>query len=138
ACVQTRSCGKPRLLGREELFAMTVAADLKFGRERRREKPAATHVPSLRPVDDNVIVTKRGCLVGVIQLSDLPFQTIDQAELNSRMFNRNTTFRNLSTSRFAVYTTIIRRHAAPDIEGDFDNPFVAELDARYMDELRAK
>src|SRR5690606_32031338 len=94
--------------------------------------------PYLRHVDDNLIVMKSGFLVGVIQLSGLPFQTMDQAELNSRMFNRNTTFRNLSTSRFADYTTIIRRHAAPDIEGDFDNPIVAELDDRYMDELRAR
>ncbi|RUW61829.1 type VI secretion protein, partial [Mesorhizobium sp. M4B.F.Ca.ET.049.02.1.2] len=105
---------------------MSLDADLKFGRERRREKPAAMHIPYLRHVDDNLIVTKSGFLVGAIQLSGLPFQTMDQAELNSRMFNRNTTFRNLSTSRFAVYTTIIRRHVTPEIEGDFDNPFVAE------------
>ncbi|NDU79243.1 type VI secretion protein, partial [Actinomadura sp. DSM 109109] len=84
---------------------MSLDADLKFGRERRREKPAAMHIPYLRHVDDNLIVTKSGFLVGAIQLSGLPFQTMDQAELNSRMFNRNTTFRNLSTSRFAVYTT---------------------------------
>ncbi|ESY89643.1 VirB4 family type IV secretion system protein [Mesorhizobium sp. LNHC209A00] len=117
---------------------MSPNADLKFGRERRREKPAAMHIPYLRHDDDNLIVTKSGFLVGVVQLSGLPFQTMDQAELNSRMFNRNTTFRNLSTSRFAVYTTIIRRHVTPEIEGDFDNSFVAELDARYMDELGAR
>ena len=117
---------------------MSVDADLKYGRERKREKPVEMHVPYLRHVDDNLIVTKSGFLVGVVQLSGLPFQTMDQAELNNRMFNRNTTFRNLSTSRFAAYSTIIRRHVTPEIEGDFDNPFVAELDARYMDELRSK
>ncbi len=77
---------------------MSVDADLKYGRERKREKPVEMHVPYLRHVDDNLIVTKSGFLVGVVQLSGLPFQTMDQAELNNRMFNRNTTFRNLSTS----------------------------------------
>ncbi|RWD87074.1 MAG: VirB4 family type IV secretion/conjugal transfer ATPase [Mesorhizobium sp.] len=117
---------------------MSVNADLKFAKARKREKPVEAHVPYLRHVDDNLVVTKSGFLVGVIQLGGLPFQTMDQAELNNRMFNRNTTFRNLSTSRFAAYATIIRRHVTPEIEGDFDNPFVAELDARYMGELGSK
>ncbi|TIU58546.1 MAG: type VI secretion protein, partial [Mesorhizobium sp.] len=97
---------------------MSVNADLKFAKARKREKPVEAHVPYLRHVDDNLVVTKSGFLFGVIQLSGLPFQTMDQAELNNRMFNRNTTFRNLSTSRFAAYATIIRRHVTPEIEGD--------------------
>lgn len=117
---------------------MSVNAELKFGKQRKREASISQHVPYLRHVDDNVVVTKSGFLVAVIQLSGLPFQTLDQAELNNRMGNRNTTLRNLSTSRFAVYTTIVRRHVTPEIEGEFDNPFVAELDARHMDELRSK
>lgn len=117
---------------------MSVDSELKFGKQRRRESSVHQHVPYLRHVDDNVILTKAGYLVAVIQLSGLPFQTMDQAELNNRAWNRNTTLRNLSTSRFAVYTTIIRRYVTPEIDGDFDNPLVAELDARHMDELRSK
>lgn len=117
---------------------MSIDADLKFGKQRKAEMSAESHIPYLRHVDDNLVVTKSNFLVGVIRLSGLPFQTMDQSELNNRMFDRNTTFRNLSTSRFAAYATIIRRHITPEIEGEFDNPFIAELDARYMDELRAK
>ena len=46
---------------------MSVDADLKYGRERKREKPVEMHVPYLRHVDDNLIVTKSGFLVGVVQ-----------------------------------------------------------------------
>lgn len=117
---------------------MSINAELKFGKERGQEMGVKQHVPYLRHVDDHVLVTKAGFLCSVIRMGGLPFQTMDQAELNARVLNRNTTFRNLSTSRFAVYATIIRRHVSPEIEGDFDNPFVAELDARYMDSLIAK
>ena len=117
---------------------MTINADLKFGKERRQEMGVKEHVPFLRHVDDHVMVTKAGFLVCVVRMGGLPFQTMDQAEINARVLNRNTTLRNLSSSRFAVYSTIIRRHITPEIEGEFDNPFVAELDARYMDALSAK
>lgn len=135
---QKASRPQSSILGCKELFAVSVNSALKFGKQRERESQIADHVPYLRHVNDTIITTKQGFLMGVIQLSGLPFQTMDQAELNNRLGNRNTTLRNLSTSRFAVYTTIIRRHITPDIEGDFDNPFLAELDARYMDNLRSK
>ena len=96
---------------------MTIYADLKFGKERRQEMGVKEHVPFLRHVDDHVMVTKAGFLVCVIRMGGLPFQTMDQAEINARVLNRNTTLRNLSSSRFAVYSTIIRRHIAPEIEG---------------------
>lgn len=117
---------------------MSINADLKYGKQRKKEQGVSEHVPFLRHVDDNVLVTKAGFLACTIRMGGLPFQTMDQSELNARVLNRNTTFRNLSSSRFAVYATIIRRHITPEIEGSFDNPFVAELDARYMEALSSK
>ncbi|PRD43812.1 type VI secretion protein [Phyllobacterium phragmitis] len=117
---------------------MSIDADLKFGRQRAREMGVKEHVPYLRHVDDHVLVTKSGFLACVVQMGGLPFQTMDQAEINARAFNRNTTFRNLSTSRFALYATVIRRHVEPKLDGDFDNVFVADLNRRYMDELARK
>ncbi|TIM79805.1 MAG: type VI secretion protein, partial [Mesorhizobium sp.] len=114
---------------------MSINADLKYGKQRKKEQGVNEHVPFLRHVDDNVLVTKAGFLACVVRMGGLPFQTMDQSELNARVLNRNTTFRNLSSSRFAIYATIIRRHIRPEIEGSFDNPFVAELDARYMEAL---
>jgi type IV secretion system protein VirB4 len=117
---------------------VSVNVDLKYGKQRLREHGVSEHVPILRHVDENVLVTKAGFLTCIIRMGGLPFQTMDQSELNARVLNRNTTFRNLSSSRFAVYATVIRRHIKPEIEGSFDNPFVAELDARYMDTLSSK
>jgi type IV secretion system protein VirB4 len=117
---------------------MTTNADLKFGKARAKELGIDTHVPYLRHIDENIILAKNGFLVGIIRLTGLPFQTIDQSELNNLMDYRNTVLRNLGGSQFAVYSTIIRRHANVEIEGEFDNPFLAELNARYLDGLEAK
>lgn len=113
-----------------------VNHDLKFGRERAREIGIGTHVPYLRHVDEETIVTKTGMLLQVIKLSGLPYQTMDQAEINARLANRNMTVRSLGSSRFALYATIIRRQIVPEIDGEFDNPFADELNARYMDGLK--
>ena len=115
-----------------------LSLDLKFGKERAREMGIAAHVPYLRHVDPQTLVTKSGSLVQVIKLGGLPFQTMDQAEINARFFNRNTMIKALGSSRFALYSTIIRRRIEPAIEGDFDNPFVAELSDRYMASLKSK
>ncbi len=113
-----------------------VNHDLKFGRERARDLGIGTHVPYLRHVDEETIVTKSGLLLQVIRLSGLPYQTMDQAEINARLANRNMTIRSLGSSRFALYATIIRRQIKPAIDGGFDNPFADELNARYMDGLQ--
>ncbi|WP_160011065.1 VirB4 family type IV secretion/conjugal transfer ATPase [Rhizobium sp. 18055] len=113
-----------------------VNRDLKFGRERRGELGIGVHVPYLRHVDQQTVATKSGLLLSVIRLSGLPYQTMDQAEINARLANRNTTVRSLGSSRFALYATIIRRRIAPEIAGDFENAFADELNARYMDGLK--
>ncbi|WP_273795052.1 VirB4 family type IV secretion/conjugal transfer ATPase [Brucella intermedia] len=117
---------------------MSINPGLKFSKEQAREMGVKEHVPYLRHVDDHVLVSRSGFLVCIIQMGGLPFQTMDQAEINARLLNRNTTFRNLATSRFALYTTIVRRHIDPRMEGSFDNPFVADLNRRYMDALAHK
>jgi type IV secretion system protein VirB4 len=115
-----------------------LARDLKFGKERQREMGISAHIPYLRHIDPDTIVTKSGSLIQVIKLGGLPFQTMDQAEVNARFFNRNTMIKALGSSRFALYSTIIRRRIEPEIDGTFDNPFVTELNDRYMESLRAK
>ena len=43
-----------------------VNHDLKFGRERARDMGIGTHVPYLRHVDEETIVTKSGLLLQVL------------------------------------------------------------------------
>jgi type IV secretion system protein VirB4 len=115
-----------------------VEEELGFGRERRRERPMATHIPYMRHVSDSVIGLESGAILSVIKLDGLFFQTEDQAELNMRASVQNTMIRALGSSRYSLWSTIIRKEIKPSIGGCFSDPFCAHLNARYMSELSAK
>lgn len=96
------------------------------------------HIPYLRHVADTVIKLEDGALMSVVQLDGLFFQTEDQAEINMRSVVQNTLIRALGSSRFSVWSTVIRRQVDTAIEGSFDDPFCAELDRRYSASLGGK
>lgn len=112
--------------------------DLGFGRERRREYGMSMHIPYLRHVTDTVVRLDTGGLLSVIKLDGLLFQTEDQAELNMRASVRNTMIRALGSSRYSLWSTVMRRLTEPAIGGHFSDPFCHALNARYMGELRKK
>lgn len=98
----------------------------------------ATHIPYLRHVSNTVVGLENGALLCVIKLDGLFFQTEDQAELNMRSVVQNTMIRALGSSRFSVWSTVIRREVETEIEGTFDDPFCDLLNRRYMEQLRRK
>ena len=115
-----------------------VAEELGFGRERRRERPMSTHIPYLRHVADGVIGLESGAIMSVIKLDGLFFQTEEQAELNMRAAGQNTLIRALGSSRYSLWSTVIRRQVKPSIGGVYSNPFCDLLNTRYMASLRDK
>lgn len=115
-----------------------VREELGFGRVVHNERPMATHIPYLRHVSDAVINLESGALLSVIKLNGLFFQTEDQAELNMRSVVQNTMIRALGSSRFSLWSTVIRRQVETDLAGSFDDPFCELLNRRYMAELRKK
>ena len=115
-----------------------VADELGFGRERRRERPIATHIPYLRHLSDTVIGLESGAVLAVIRLDGLFFQTEDQAELNMRASVQNTLIRALGSSRYSLWSTVIRRQVKPELGGSFSDPFCDQIDGRYMAALREK
>ncbi len=115
-----------------------VREELGFGRVAHNERPMATHVPYLRHVSDTVINLESGALLSVIKLDGLFFQTEDQAELNMRSVVQNTMIRALGSSRFSLWSTVIRRQVDTKLEGAFDDPFCDLLNRRYMEQLRKK
>ncbi|MEI9411899.1 VirB4 family type IV secretion system protein [Mesorhizobium salmacidum] len=115
-----------------------VAEELGFGRERRRDRPVAMHVPYMRHLANTVIGLESGALLSVIKLDGLFFQTEDQAELNMRASVQNTMIRALGSSRFSLWSTVIRRQVVPEIGGSFSDPFCDLLNSRYMAELRQR
>ncbi|TNM65305.1 VirB4 family type IV secretion/conjugal transfer ATPase [Aliirhizobium smilacinae] len=116
----------------------SVKRELGFGERINHERPMARHIPYLRHRSDRIIGLESGALVGVIKLNGLFFQTEDQAELNMRSAVQNTMIRSLGSSRYSVWSTLIRRQVDATLEGSFDNEFCAMLDAGYMARLREK
>lgn len=115
-----------------------IREELGFGTVAHHERPMATHIPYLRHVSDSVIRLENGALLSVIKLDGLFFQTEDQAELNMRSVVQNTMVRALGSSRFSLWSTVIRRQVEPELGGTFDDPFCDLLNTRYMAELRTK
>ncbi len=115
-----------------------VREELGFGKAIGNERPMATHIPYLRHVADTVIKLESGALLSVIKLNGLFFQTEDQAELNMRSIVQNTMIRALGSSRFSLWSTVIRREVDLSLSGDFDAPFCRHLNEQYMEQLRHK
>lgn len=115
-----------------------VREELGFGKAANNERPMATHIPYLRHVSDSVIGLENGSLLSVIKLDGLFFQTEDQAELNMRSVVQNTMIRALGSSRFSLWSTVIRREVETEIAGAFDDPLFELLNKRYMEQLRHK
>lgn len=115
-----------------------IREELGFGSAGHRERPMAKHIPYLRHVADSVIKLEDGALMSVVRLDGLFFQTEDQAEINMRSIVQNTLIRALGSSRFSIWSTVIRRQVDTAIDGAFEDPFSAELDRRYTASLSGK
>lgn len=104
----------------------------------KREASAGTRLPYARQVDDRTIATRDGMLLQFIQIAGLPFETADTDELNYRKTLRDTAFRAMASSRFAIYHHIVRREVAPTLTGDYPDDFSRALDDAWKRRLAAK
>ena len=119
-------------------IARALRDELSFGAVSRRENPVAAHIPYSRHVSDEAIRTDDGMLMSFLHLSGFCFETADISEVNSRLLGRNDLLRALGSSRYALYTHIVRREVKPSIASTFDNEFCRELDERYTTGLRQR
>ncbi|MDQ3247160.1 MAG: VirB4 family type IV secretion/conjugal transfer ATPase [Pseudomonadota bacterium] len=100
-----------------------------------REKLVGSHLPYLSQVDDHTIVTRDGMAMQVIRLEGLPFETIDAAQLEARKVARDAMLQAVGSARFALMHHVVRRSVAPDLEGQFGDPFSEELDLKWRARL---
>ena len=114
-------------------LAKHILNSMTFGRTDAREASVAQHVPYMRHVEEDMLKTKEGHFMMVVKVGGFCFQTADQVEIDMRLSSRNTIVRSMNDSRFAVWSHIVRREVTPEIGGDFDNFFCAELNRRYME-----
>ncbi|AJD44167.1 type IV secretion system protein VirB4 2 (plasmid) [Rhizobium gallicum bv. gallicum R602sp] len=115
-----------------------IREELGFGSVGHRERPMAGHIPYLRHVADSILRLESGAVMAVLKLDGLFFQTEDQAELNMRSVVQNTMIRALGSSRFSLWSTVIRRQVDTVMHGDFEDPFCEVVDRRYMAALGHK
>jgi len=110
----------------------------RYGKEAAQEVPVGTFIPYTRHLDASTLCTKEGDLLQIIRLSGLPFETIDQAELNMRKEVRATLLRGIGTPRIGLYYHIIRREEQNYPGGEFDSAWCAALDTAYRERLHSK
>jgi type IV secretion system protein VirB4 len=104
----------------------------------RREKPAGSHLPYARHVDNVTLELRDGVLMQTIRLGGLLFETADSDELNYRAELRDTMLRAIGSSRFAIYHHLIRRRADVALHSEYGDSFSQQLDRRWRDRLAGK
>lgn len=118
-------------------MSLTLSRDL--GRKLApREARVGDRLPYGRHVDEATIELRDGMLMQVLHLRGFPFETADTEELNYRKAVRETMLRSVASSRFAVYHHVVRRRAAVELEGAFEDPFSAALDADWRARLATR
>ncbi|MCX8477452.1 MAG: VirB4 family type IV secretion/conjugal transfer ATPase [Sphingomonas sp.] len=104
----------------------------------RREAPAGRHLPYARHVDDHTIETRDGLLMQVLHLRGLLFETADTEEINYRKRLRDAMLQSIGSSRFAVYSHVVRRRVDAGLAAEFPDAFSQRLDASWKARLAQK
>ena len=116
-------------------MARPALKTMKHGAAIPRERHVAEHIPFTRHVTPHVLATEGGQLACFVRLDGYCFQTADQEDINVRFLNRNSLFRALGSSRYLLYSYIVRRRIDVGLPSAFPDPFSAEVDRRYGEAL---
>jgi type IV secretion system protein VirB4 len=103
-----------------------------------REKSAGDHLPYVSQIDEHTLVTRDGLAMQVIRLEGLPFETIDDAQLEARKVARGAMLQAIASARFALVHHVVRRSVAPSLEGRFGDHFSADLDRAWRERLASR
>lgn len=103
-----------------------------------REVSVGSRLPYVGHIDEVTLRTREGHLVQTLHLAGFPFETAPDEELNYRKAIRETVLRAASSSRLAVYHHVVRRRVNPAFPPSPDEPFCANLDAGWREQLSAR
>ncbi|ALE03003.1 VirB4 family type IV secretion/conjugal transfer ATPase [Bartonella ancashensis] len=101
----------------------------------RRESLPEEYIPYVRYVNKHVIALNSRCLMIVMAVDGINFDTADTDQLNSLHDQLNTLLKNVADERVAVYSHIIRRRDMLYPESHFCSSFAATLDAKYKTKI---
>src|SRR5689334_9231460 len=100
-----------------------------------REVRAGDRLPYARLIDGNTVLLRDGSLMMALQVPGLLFETEDSDALNAHAATREVMLRSNLDARFVLYHHVIRRRVHVELEGEFDDPLSAHIDARWRDKL---
>jgi len=89
------------------------------------------HIPYTRLIDHETVQTKDGAIMQIIALEGWPFETTDDATLDSLKNLRDLMFRGVGDKETAIYSHIIRRKTNVIHEADYDSEFSQKLNESY-------
>jgi len=99
----------------------------------RKEALAGDRLPYLALVDENILMLRDGSVMISLMVPGLAFETADTDELNAHAATREVLLRSALDARFVLYHHVIRRQVDVALDGNFDDPFSAHIDARWRE-----
>ena len=100
-----------------------------------KEAQAGDRLPYARLVDERTILLRDGSLMSALQVPGLLFETEDTEALNAHAATREVMLRSNLDARFVMYHHVIRRRVSVELQGQFDDPLAAHIDARWREKL---
>ena len=100
-----------------------------------KEAHAGDRLPYRALIDGNVVALRDGSVMIALQVPGLAFETADTIELNAHAAAREVLLRGALDARFVLYHHVIRHRVQVGLDGHFDDPLCAHIDARWQDRL---
>ena len=101
----------------------------------RKEARVGDRLPYLRQEDAQVVLLRDGSVMCALLVPGLSFETANSDELNAHAAMREVLLRSSLDARFVLYHHVIRRRVHVALEGRFDDPLSAHIDASWRDKL---
>ncbi len=104
----------------------------------KKEARAGARLPYAGHLNDTTLQLRDGGLMQSLSITGMPFETEDADQLNHMLSVREVMLRAVLDARFVLYHHIIRRRVTVGLDGDFENPFAAQLDRQWRARLDAR
>ncbi|MBK9010636.1 VirB4 family type IV secretion/conjugal transfer ATPase [Novosphingobium sp.] len=101
----------------------------------RKEQLAGDRLPYLSLIDENVVLLRDGSAMISLLVPGIGFETADSDELNAHTATREVVLRSALDARFVLYHHVVRRRVHVELDGRFDDPVAAHIDARWRERL---
>lgn len=96
-----------------------------------KEALAGDRLPYQSLIDENVVLLRDGSVMLSLMVPGLAFETAETDELNAHAATREVLLRSALDARFVMYHHVVRRRVRVELEGAFEDPLAAHIDARW-------